>query len=348
MYVMKLRHFLFLILLLLGKAVAAQNNGVGLSAYRLPLNKKGAKIAEPFNTKAGGLQLKIISDPARLFRVKNNALYLKKNRQITEKDKTLAYPLKFSVGGVVVTAELVTDRFIKNRVIAHRGAWKNQQVSENSLGSLRKAIELGCEGAEFDVWLSADGTPVISHDASIGGYVVENTAAAQLLKVPLKAGEFVPSLEQYLQLGKTQNTTTLVLEIKPSAKGKEAMRTTVDSIMSMVARHHAQGWVKYISFSYDALLRVRELDPYADISYLTGDKTVDEVKKDGLNGIDYSFYSYDGDVDLVKKAHALGLTVNVWTINDPGRLQHFLKAGVDMITTDEPELLLKIIKAPAN
>lgn len=345
---MKLRYFFFLVLLLLVKAISAQNNGVGLSAYRLPLNKKGAKIAEPFNTKGGGLKLKIIDDPARLFRVKNNALYLKKNRKISEKDPSLAYPLKFSVGGVVVTAELVADRFIKNKVIAHRGAWKNQQVSQNSLGSLRKAIELGCEGAEFDVWLSADGIPVISHDASIGGYVVENTAAAQVLKVPLMAGEFVPSLEQYLQLGKTQNSTTLVLEIKPSAKGKAAMLTTVDSVMSMVTRHHAQGWVKYISFSYDALLRIRELDPFADISYLTGDKTVEEVKKDGLSGIDYSFYSYEGDTNLVRKAHALGLTVNVWTVNDTGKLQRFLKEGVDMITTDEPELLLKMIKEQAN
>lgn len=346
---MKLRYSFFLFLLLLVKTASAQDNGmVGLSAYRLPLNKKGVKIAEPFTTKGGGLQLKIIDDPARLFRVKNNALYLKKNRQITEKNREIAYPLKFSVGGVVVTAELVADRFIKNKVIAHRGAWKNQEVSENSLGSLRKAIELGCEGTEFDVWLSADGTPVISHDASIGGHVVENTPVAELRKVPLKAGEFVPTLEQYLQLGKTQNTTTLVLEIKPSAKGKAAMLATVDSVMNMVARHHAQGWVKYISFSYDALLRVRQLDPFADISYLTGDKTVEEVKKDGMNGIDYSFYSYEGDTNLVKKAHTLGLTVNVWTVNDTGRLQRFLKDGVDMITTDEPELLLKMIKEQAN
>ncbi len=342
---MKLRQLSFLFLMLLGNTVLAQINGmVGLSGYRLPLNQKGAKIAEPFNTKGGGLQLKIIDDPARLFRVKDNALYLKKNRQIAEKDGKLCYDLKLSVGGVSVTVELVVDQFLKNKVIAHRGAWKNQQVSENSLGSLRKAIELGCEGSEFDVWLSADGVPVISHDASIGGHVVENTSADELLKVALKNGESVPTLEQYLLLGKTQNKTTLVLEIKPSAKGKAAMLATVDSVMSVVARHKAQGWVKYISFSYDALLRVRQLDPYADISYLTGDKTVEEVKKDGLNGIDYSFYSYEGDTVLVRKAHALGLTVNVWTVNDTGRLKRFLNDQVDMITTDEPELLLKMIK----
>lgn len=334
---------LFLLLLLVNAAVA-QNGAVGLSNYRLPLNQKGAKVATAFNTGGGSVQLKILEDPARLFRVKDNALYLRKNRQVKGREPQFIYPVKLSVGGILLEADLVADNFLKNKVIAHRGAWKNQQVSENSLGSLQKAIDLGCEGAEFDVWLSADGKAVISHDPSIGGYVVENTSAADLLKVPLKNGEFVPALEQYLQLGKTQNKTTLVLEIKTSAKGKAAMLNAVDSIVRVVAGLKAQGWVKYISFSYDALLHLRQLDPFADLSYLTGDKTVDQVKADRLNGIDYSFYSYDGDAELIKKAHALGLTVNVWTVNDTTKLKSFLKKEVDMITTDEPELLLKLIR----
>jgi len=341
---MRVRSTCLFFLLLLVNAAVAQNGAVGLSNYRLPVNQKGAKVATAFNTSEGSVQLKILEDPARLFRVKDNALYLRKNRQVKGSEQQFVYPVKLSVGGILLEADLIADNFLKNKVIAHRGAWKNQQVSENSLGSLQKAIDLGCEGTEFDVWLSADGRAIISHDPSIGGYVVENTPAADLLKVSLKNGEFVPALEQYLRLGKTQNKTTLVLEIKTSAKGKAAMLNAVDSIVRVVAGLKAQGWVKYISFSYDALLHLRQLDPFADLSYLTGDKTVDQVKNDRLNGIDYSFYSYDGDADLVKKAHASGLTVNVWTVNDAAKLRSFLKKGVDLITTDEPELLLKLIK----
>lgn len=341
---MHLKSLYFLFALFFVHAAFAQTGPlVGLSGYRIPLNEKGAKIAEPYSTEGGSIQLKILADPQKLFVVKGNALYLRKNRQVTEKDRQFVYPVKLSVGGIPLEAELVNNCFLRNKVIAHRGAWKNQGVSENSLGSLKKAMELGCEGAEFDVWLSADGKAVISHDPSIGGFVVEHTAIAALQKIPLKNGEVVPTLEQYLQLGKTQNKTTLILEIKPSGMGKAAMLNAVDSIVRVVSRLKAQGWVKYISFSYEALLHLRKLDPYADLSYLTGDRSVEEVRKDRLNGIDYSFYSYDGDAELVNKAHAAGLTVNVWTVNDAVKLRAFVNKGVDLITTDEPELLLKIV-----
>lgn len=342
---MRSKSLYFIFILCLSNALYAQVGPVaGLSAYRIPLNKKGVKIAQAFNSSGDPVQLKILADPQKLFVIKDNTLCLKKSRKISGKEKQFIYTVKLSVGGVPFDADLVADGFLRNKVIAHRGAWKNQGVSENSIGSLGRAIALGCEGSEFDVWLSADGKPVISHDASIGGYVVENTAAADLLKVPLKNGEFVPSLEQYLQLGKTQNRTTLILEIKSSAKGKAAMLKAVDSIVCMVARFKAQAWVKYISFDYDALLHLRKLDPYANLSYLTGDKSTEEISKDRLSGIDYSFYSYDGDPELVKKAHVAGLTVNVWTVNDATKLRSFADKGVDLITTDEPELLLKIVK----
>jgi glycerophosphoryl diester phosphodiesterase len=41
-------------------------------------------------------------------------------------------------------------------VIAHRGAWKNAGVPENSIASLQHAIDLCCYGSEFDVHMSAD------------------------------------------------------------------------------------------------------------------------------------------------------------------------------------------------
>jgi glycerophosphoryl diester phosphodiesterase len=51
-------------------------------------------------------------------------------------------------------------QFQKNKVIAHRGAWKAQGLPQNSLASLREAVRLGCEGSEFDVLekMILDGT----------------------------------------------------------------------------------------------------------------------------------------------------------------------------------------------
>ena len=52
----------------------------------------------------------------------------------------------------------------KNIVVAHRGAWKNLQLPENSIASLRQAIKLNCTGSEFDVHMTADDSLVINHD----------------------------------------------------------------------------------------------------------------------------------------------------------------------------------------
>ena len=55
------------------------------------------------------------------------------------------------------------------RVVAHRGYWRTEGSAQNSITSFQKAAEVGCWGSEFDVWLTADGVPVVFHDATIDG-----------------------------------------------------------------------------------------------------------------------------------------------------------------------------------
>ena len=57
--------------------------------------------------------------------------------------------------------------FADNIVVAHRGAWKKNNFPENSIASLKHAIELKCTGSEFDVWMTADDSLVINHDSDI-------------------------------------------------------------------------------------------------------------------------------------------------------------------------------------
>ena len=72
---------------------------------------------------------------------------------------------------------IVKDSFIHNKVIAHRGAWKNTNVPENSIAALNHAVSMGCEGSEFDVHMSADSLPLINHDPSIQGVSIAKTTA---------------------------------------------------------------------------------------------------------------------------------------------------------------------------
>lgn len=335
--------FLSLFAIMLSLSMLAQvNQLLVLDNYHIPVNEKGAKIGKVITQP--GEKVTLESDPSGLFTLdKQGYISLKKDKKLTD-NSPLSYQvvLKSNQRGTKAF-ELVKDNFIRNKVIAHRGAWKNQDASQNSMKALKKAIELGCEGSEFDVWLSSDNVVVLSHDPSIGGKKVEETTAAELLRIALKDGDNLPSLEEYIQEIKKQNKTRLVLEVKASQKGKDRCEAVADSSVQIVHRMNAQGWTDYITFNYDAALRIRQLDPTANILYLEADKTLEELKAANMTGIDYHFSHFLKDTELVNKAKALKLLTNVWTVNKEEDMKTFLGQNVDYITTDEPELLLKIV-----
>jgi len=317
----------------------------GLSSYQIPLEKKGALIGKVVVASAKTMQkITLLKDTSGLFRLDGKGfVQLKKGIRLKASASVFSYGITIGIGAVPVDFELVKDEFIRNKVIAHRGAWKNQNVPENSLGSLNKAIELGCEGSEFDVWLSSDKVPVVCHNASVGGQLIEQTTASELQKISLGKDDFVPTLEQYLLAAKHQNRTHLVLEIKSSEISQERSLELTNTVVCMVHNLKTQAWVDYISFNYGVLKRVHELDPGAKTAYLSDDKRLEELAADGITGIDYPFYSFHKDETLVKKAHQLGLTVNVWTVDKEEELRYFITQGVDQITTNESEQLIKLI-----
>ncbi len=317
------------------------NNRVSLSNYKIALNTKGAvigKVVSPLGN------VKIERDTAKIFTIsKNGEIKLKPNISLQANIGSHSYGLTLKINKQIYNVELVKDEFLINKVIAHRGAWKNTQVMQNSIRSFEHAVVLGCEGSEFDVWLSKDNKVVLSHDPIIGGLKVEDSTAEELRTSTMETGDHVPTLEEFLKIAMAQNKTRMVLEIKHSQKGMDRTLALTDSVISIVHGMKAQGYIEYISFSYEALLRIMELDPTACTSYLTGDKSVNEIKAHGLTGIDYDFYVYRNNPTIVEDCEKLGLTTNVWTVNEEKELELYLRKGVDYITTDEPELLLKLI-----
>jgi glycerophosphoryl diester phosphodiesterase len=249
-----------------------------------------------------------------------------------------------SAGTIVDTFRIVNDQFHRNKVIAHRGAWKNTGATENSIASLKHAIELGCEGSEFDIHLSADSIPYILHDHSIGGINIEESPSSVLSQVKLSNGESLPTLEDYIKAGLNQNKTKLILEIKPSKISKERAITLTNYVVKMVKDLKAQGWVEYISFDYGVCKEILRLNPFAKIAYLNGEKSPEELASDKITGLDYHQSVFQKNENWIKEAHQKGLTVNVWTVNDPKLMDWFLDHKADFITTNEPEILLKKVK----
>jgi glycerophosphoryl diester phosphodiesterase len=232
----------------------------------------------------------------------------------------------------------------KNKVIAHRGAWKNTGVTENSIGALEHAIKLGCYGSEFDVHMSSDSVIYVHHDHAIKGTHIEKTSSQELSQIKLEDGTALPTLEAYLKAGAKQKKTRLILEIKTSSIGKERSLALATKCVEMVKKLKVENITDYIAFDFDVCKKVKELAPKAHVEYLNGDKTPDEIEAAGLDGIDYHQSVLKKKPEYITAIRDKKLTTNVWTVNNEDDMKWFLEKDVDYITTNEPELLLKITK----
>lgn len=231
--------------------------------------------------------------------------------------------------------------FADNKVVAHRGAWKNKNFPENSIASLRQAIALKCAGSEFDVRMTADDSLVINHDPHFNDLLIEKTTYAALEKFRLSNGEKLPTLREYVLEGiKNNKTTRLVCEIKPSAT-KERGQVIAEKVYRLVNDLRAQPMVVYISFDYEILKKLVGLNPLVTTQYLEANKSPDEVKKDGISGIDYVITALKKHPDWIAQAKKNNSILNAWTVNKEEDMDWLLANQFDFITTNEPELLLE-------
>lgn len=246
--------------------------------------------------------------------------------------------------GILAQLALSTASFAQTKVVAHRGAWKNTGAPENSIAALKEAVKLGCDGSEFDVHMSADSVIFVNHDAHIQGLQIETTSSKDLSAVKLSNGESLPTLEAYLKEGIKQKKTRLVLEIKPSAVSKARGIALTHKVVAMVNALKAAPKVDYISFDYDICKEITKIAPKATVQYLNGDKSPEELLADGIHGLDYHFSVLQKNPSWIKDANSKKLITNVWTVNDEKDMDWLIGQGVGLITTNEPELLLKKIR----
>src|SRR6185369_3747305 len=155
------------------------------------------------------------------------------------------------------------------RVWAQRGG--GRLAPENTLAGIAQAVVAGCQGIEFDVMLSGDGTPVLIHDETVNRTTNGHGRVAQLSDAELArldaggwygaqwAGEAIPTLDQALAAGLAADLFMNV-EIKP-ARGFDVDTGRVAA--ELVARTMAgrEGRVVLSSFSEAALDSARAAAP---------------------------------------------------------------------------------------
>lgn len=242
--------------------------------------------------------------------------------------------------------------------LAHRGA--SAVAPPNTLAAFEKAAELGADGIELDVHLSADGVPVVIHDYTVdattdGSGRVADMTLAQLKELdagsrfdPAFAGERIPTLGEVLE--SVGSRLLLNIELKTvSLRDTGLERVTI----GQVNRHGlAKGnRVLFSSFNPLSLIRAKRIDAHIPVGLLYAPDMPLPLRRAWLA----PFIPHEArhpkhtmvDADFMAWSRRRGYQVNTWTVDEPGEMRRLITLGVDCIITNVPDVLRDIIESAA-
>lgn len=227
----------------------------------------------------------------------------------------------------------------QTRIIAHRGFFQSQPpTTENSIQALKNAQKLKIYGSEFDIHMTKDGKLVINHDEHHGKMEISETDFSELRKLKLSNGEKLPTLKDYLKQGKKDAAVKLIIEIKPT-KSQEREKEMVTKVLKTVKELGLDNQSDYISFSLNICKEIKKQNPSAKVQYLEGNLSPQQIKAEGLDGLDYHYSVFEKNPTWISEAKALGLITNSWTVNDVKVYEKLKNQGIQFITTNIPDQL---------
>ncbi|MFJ4965676.1 glycerophosphodiester phosphodiesterase [Streptomyces sp. NPDC088729] len=218
--------------------------------------------------------------------------------------------------------------------VGHRG--DPYRARENTLPSIRSALDRGADAVEIDVRVTRDGVPVVLHDATLERLWGHDRRVDRLEHRELKelTGGGVPTLHEALAAAGTHR---VMVDLPGSTDA--SVRTVVGVVQECGAADRA-----YYCASTDAMLRVRAADPAAEIALtwttLAPPRPVllDAVRPRWLN---YRFGLVSRE--LADRAHRDGLLVSVWTADTRRTMRRLIDRGVDSITTNRIDVLRRLL-----
>ncbi|MFF2964618.1 glycerophosphodiester phosphodiesterase [Streptomyces sp. NPDC057963] len=218
--------------------------------------------------------------------------------------------------------------------VAHRG--DPYRVRENTLLSIRSALDRGADAVEIDVRVTRDGVPVLLHDATLErlwGHDLRLDRLTHEELTGLTAGG-VPTLRDALLAAGSHR---VMVDLPGSTDA--SVRETVG-----VVRECGAGERVYYCAGSEAMLRVRAADPSAEIALTRTTLAppraalLDAVRPRWLN---YRFGLVDRE--LTDRLHRDGLLVSVWTADTKRTMRRLVRQGVDSITTNRVDALRDVL-----
>ena len=235
-----------------------------------------------------------------------------------------------------------TDKKIRPLRIWHRGACG--LAPENTLASFRKALEIGVDGVEFDAHATKDGELVLMHDDKVDrttegtGFIrdltfeeIRKLDAGMKFKEKFR-GERVPAMKEALQLlaGKT-----IFIEIK-----QEGIEEKVHEALKAAGMRDN---VYVISFNRASVRISKEINKKIKTGLIT-EKPEDLQYALDLRADIFCLNHAEADREIADAVHKNKMLLNVWTMNDPQEIRQMIEIGADMLTSDFPDMLNRMLE----
>ncbi|MGO4929056.1 glycerophosphodiester phosphodiesterase family protein [Fundicoccus sp. Sow4_D5] len=237
------------------------------------------------------------------------------------------------------------------KIYAHRG--NKSEFPENSLQAFRSAIELGVDGIECDVHVSADGQAIIIHDETIDR---TTTGEGEIINMSLNeikafhllnpdnrlSDEKIPTLEEMLEeFDRLAFNGELNIELKTDRHEYEGIEKLVKQTVEAKPRAYR---IIYSSFNWKSIERMAELQPKAELALLIAEPLLPYQKF--IPSLDPSaLHVHFKLVEELDKAYTDSLPLRLWTVNESNEIEKWLKSdvlNVEGLMTDYPRQALKL------
>ncbi len=224
--------------------------------------------------------------------------------------------------------------------IGHRGAMG--YIAENTIPSIEKAIELGADGIEIDVFKCASGELVVFHDLMLDKLTdlsgnIEETSLETIKKAKVLGSYEIPTLNEVMDL--IDGSLILNIELKGSGTAGPTNELLKDYFKK-------SSWdpskIIISSFKWEELNIFFNLNEEVPIAILTDD--------DPLKSIPFAkiikAYAINPKYSLLTKKNSKiikseGIKLFPWTVNNPSDINFLISLGVDGIITDFPDRVNK-------
>jgi glycerophosphoryl diester phosphodiesterase len=243
-------------------------------------------------------------------------------------------------------------------VIGHRGA--SGHAPEHTFASWDRALELGVDYIEQDLQMTSDGELVVMHDATLdrttsgsGDVIARSLAEIKELDAgswfdPRFHGERVPSLREVFERYGTRANYYIETKTPEDAPGMEEKLLALISEFGLRDAAVEKWQVLIQSFSRPSLLKIKEMDDALPLIQLIGkDYSSARIQKQlaDIHGYAAGIGPARTSVDqaLVDAAHAHGLVVHPYTVNDESEMRRLIALGVDGMFTDFPDRLNRLL-----